>query len=203
MKAMFGQINLFMRMVGNMKTFKVIFTFMIFLTLVMSIPFVSSMGLSEPTVGLRLLRGDIADFEFTIRAVTDQNDIECTYSISGMDPLLINFEEDTTITIKAGSYRKIYGSVSVPANAEIKRYSGGLVVSCKPLVEPGEVTGSIVNRVMNAGFSVNVVEKLEERRVREAPKHLPAPTYNLFLIATMIIIIVLVIVGYVWSERKK
>jgi len=130
-------------MVGNMKAFKIrIFTFIIFLTLLMNIHLVSSTGLSDPTTGLRLLRGDTADFSFSISAVTDSNDIECTYSISDMDPLIINFEEDTTLRIKGGTYKRIYGSVSVPANAEIKRYTGQLVVSCKPLVKAEEITGS-------------------------------------------------------------
>ena len=190
---------------NNIKTFKIgIFTFMIFLTLSMTINFVSSMGLSDPTAGLRLLRGDTADFTFSISAVTDQNDIECTYSISAMDPLIISFEEDTTLRIKKGTLKRIYGSVSVPGNAEIKRYTGELVVSCKPLLRPEEITGSVINRVMNADFSVNVVEKEEEKVVPNVPpKEMPAVTYNPIMIILIIIITILVIGGYYWSERKK
>ena len=201
----FGQIHMFMRTVGNMKTLKIrIFTFMTFLTLLMSIEFVTPMGLLHPTSGLRLVRGDTGDFTFAISAKTDTTDMECTYSISAMDPLIITFEEETTVTIKADTKKRIYASVSVPANAEIKRYTGELVVNCKPLVRREDITGSLVNRVMTAEFSVNVVEKVEEKRTPTLPpKEMPAPPYNLFIITLIIIIIILVIVGYVWSERKK
>ena len=204
-KTQFGQMHILMRMDGNMKAFKIrIFTFMSLLALLMSTPFVSSMGLSEPTAGLRLLRGDSADFTFSISAVTDQNDIECTYSITGLDPLVLTFEEDMTLTITKGTFKRIYGSVSVPENAEIKRYTGELVVSCKPLVKVEDITGSVINRIMNADFSVNVVEKEEEKIVPNLPpKEVSAPAYNITMIGLIIIIIVLVIVGYVWSERRK
>ena len=205
MRTLFGQINIFMRMVGNMKAFKIrTFTLITFFALLMSIQFVSSMGLSQPTVGLRLLRGGSADFAFSISAASDTNDIECTYSISGMDPLIINFEEDTTLTIKEGANKQIYGSVSVPENTEIKRYIGKLVVGCKPILREGEITGSVINRVMNAEFSVNIVETEEEKKVPTLPpREMPAVTYNFPIIILIIIIIILAIGGYYWSERKK
>ena len=205
MKTIFGQIQVFMRMVGNMKANKIrTFALMTFLTLLISLQIVSSTSLLHPTSGLRLLRGDTGDFTFAISARADRTDAECTYSLTGMDPLVITFEEDSPVTVEAGTKKRIYGSVSIPSNAEYKRYKGSLVVSCRPLLKTEEITGSVINRVYNAEFSVNVVEKAEEVKTPNLPpKELPAPPYNLAMISLIIIIIILVIVGYVWSERKK
>ncbi len=66
------------------------------------------------------------------------------------------------------------------------------------------MTGSVINRVMNEDFSVNVVQKEEERKTPTLPpKEIPAPGYNLTMIALIIVIMIVVIAVYFKSGRKK
>ena len=191
-----------MRVIGDKMNLKIKkLTFIVFLTLSM-IQNVYSLGLTEPTFGISLLRGDSAEFNFQIQAVTSSDDQSCSYSIDGMDPLVISFEENEVL-VKAGEKKNIYGTVSVPEDAEIKKYKGDLTVRCKPQIGD-DVSGSVIHRTMISEFSVNVVETLEEREVPSIPKkEMPSSLYNLPIIIIIIVIIILVIGIYYWTERKK
>jgi len=191
-----------MKVIGDMMALKLRkLTFIIFLTTLLSVQIVSSLGLTRPTSGISLLRGDSTTFSFQIQAVTSTNDQSCSYSVTGMDPLVISFDENEVI-VKAGEVENIYGTVSVPEDAEMKKYTGEIVVRCKPQI--GEVSGSVIQRTMISDFAVGVVETEEEREIRRVPEErMPSAIRNLPIIIVIIILIILVIGGYYWSERKK
>jgi len=190
-----------MVLIGDMMNLKFKkLTFMIFLTVLLTVQVVRSLGVTDPTAGINLLRGDSTKFSFQIQAVTSPDDQVCSYSVSGMEPLVISFDENEVV-IKAGNIKNIYGTVSVPQNAEIKNYKGELTVKCRP---QGEVSGSVIHRTMISDFAVNVVGTIEEKKIPGLPEEkMPATTSNLPIIIILIIIIILVIGVYYWTERKK
>jgi len=179
------------------------FCFIMPLVILLSVQIVRSMGLSEPIPhDLKLLRGDSAEFYFQISAVTTASKQLCSYSINGMDPLVINFDEEQEVTIDAGSTKNVYGTISVPEDAPIQGYNGNVNVNCRPFTP--ETSGSGVQKSYSVSWVVSVVEKEEERLAREIPaKKTPMPAFGIPLSIIIIIIIILVIGGYYWSERKK
>ena len=191
-------------MVKKMKSLMIgKFCLIIFLALLMSVQIVSSMGVSQPSPhDLKLLRGDSAEFYFRISVVTEASDQVCSYSISGLDPLVITFDEGEEVTIDAGKTKDVYGTISVPEDAPIQGYQGMVNLKCKPYSPEG--TGSVLHKSFSASWYVSVVEKEEERLVSEIPeKKTPIPTFGIPMSIIIIIIIILVIGGYYWSERKK
>jgi hypothetical protein len=191
-----------MRVVGDIMILELRkLTFIIFLTVLLSIQIVSSLGLTRPTSGINLLRGDSTQFSFQIQAVTSTEDQSCTYSMSGLDPLIITFDENQVI-VKAGEIKNVYGTVSIPDDAEIKKYTGEITVKCKPQVEG--VSGSLIQRTMISDFSVSVVGTEEERETRSVPKEkVTAPLYNFPMILLIIVVMILVVGVYLWTEKKK
>ena len=47
------------------------------------------------------MRGESANFVFEIQAVTSTERTECTYSLTNMDPLIVEFKDDM-VRIEAG-----------------------------------------------------------------------------------------------------
>lgn len=182
-------------MVMRVKLFSVIFLTIIFL---LSFNYVRSIGVGQPLpIGLKLLRGDKTRFFFTIFATGSSVKQSCTYSVSGLEPLVISFDEKEVI-VEANGERKVYGTITVPQDAPIKNYEGTLFVSCKPIIEMG-VSGSVIRQTMNVPFSLSVVEKPTERVAPPVTKE--EKGLNLLLISS--IIVVVIIVTIYWFSRKR
>ena len=180
------------------------FGLMLFLIMLMSIHTAYSLGVTRPIpMDLKLLRGDSARFYFQIQAVMESNKQSCSYSVSGINPLVISFDEKEAV-VNAGEIKNVYGTVSVPNNAPIKTYEGELTVSCSPRVEGG-ISGSVIHKTLIVPFTASVVEKTEERAIREIPeKEKPAiPSLTMYAIIILVILIVIVGVSYLFSKKKK
>ncbi|MDI6826521.1 MAG: hypothetical protein QMD36_05060 [Candidatus Aenigmarchaeota archaeon] len=176
------------------------FGLIIFLTLLMTIQTVSSLGVTQPIpIDLKLLRGDAARFYFEIQATMDSKQY-CTYSVTGLDPLVISFDKKEVV-VNAGDIKNIYGTVSVPIDAPIKTYDGTLIVSCKPHVEL-EASGSVIQQTMGVKFVIDVIEKLEERVVREIPEK-EKPKVSPLSLILLIIVLILSIVGFYLTRKKE
>ncbi|MDI6826523.1 MAG: hypothetical protein QMD36_05070 [Candidatus Aenigmarchaeota archaeon] len=177
------------------------FGFILLSVLLMSIQTAMSLGVTQPIpIDLKLLRGDAARFYFEIQAVMESSRQSCSYSISGLDPLVISFDKKEVV-VNAGDIKNIYGTVSVPIDAPIKAYNGDLTVSCRPFVGEG-VSGSVIHKTLVVPFTVNVVEKLEERVVREIPEE-QKPAIHLLPMLAIIILVILVIYLVYWLNKKK
>ena len=180
------------------------FVLMLFLTLLISIQTVWALGLTGIIpMDLKLVRGDSARFYFQIQAVMESNKQSCTYSVSGLDPLVITFDQKE-VMVNSGEIKDIYGTISVPNNAPIKSYSGDLTVSCAPHIE-GEASGSVIHKTLIVPFTASVVETTGERAVREIPekKKTTIPSLTVYTIIILIILIVVVGVSYFVNKRNK
>jgi len=167
-----------------------------------NVQIVQSIGVTRPVpYDIELMKGESAGFTFEIQAVTSTERLLCTYSISGLDALEINFEEDDA-TVDAGSIKNVYGTITAPVGAEIKTYSGHLSVSCGPVVE-GAGSGSVVKTTVGGSpFNIKVVE-VREKGIREiSPPPGPGIDYTTILIAVLIIIIVIIVLYYNFKAKK-
>jgi len=188
-----------------MKTIKIEkFILLAFLSLILSIQIVKSLGVTSPMpVGLRLLRGDTARFYFEIQATTSSDKLTCKYNANGLDPLVVTFDENETI-LDAGTYKGIYGTVTVPVDAPIQTYNGGLTLSCAPYNEVKGFSGSIIYNNVNTRFPVSVVLEKEERAAPNPPVPvIEKPKSSPILLVLIIIILVLAIIGFYLSRKKK
>jgi len=182
-----------------------------FLTLLIILQTVESIGVSEPSPhDLKLSRGDSARFNFKILAVTSKIKQSCSYSISGLDPLIISFDEEKII-VDAGGIKKVYGTFYASEDAPIKRYNGKLTARCEPLVE---ATGSFIQESIDVNFHIDVIGKegevtgeeeiKSEIQEEEKPEklHLSLSEKSYFLLIFMIALI-LIISFYYWFKTKK
>jgi len=177
-----------------------------FLSILISFQAVQSLGITggKPS-DLRMMGGDIADFSFQIQALSSTNDQSCTVSTEGFDPLIITFE-DQTVIVGAGETETVYGTITIPSNAEIKAYEGRLWADCSPHIEVHDVTGSKINQKMGIVFSLDVVATEAERNVpeRKAPEQgKPVAPYLPTYIILIIIAAVLVVGVYYWLKKDK
>jgi hypothetical protein len=180
------------------------FGLVLLLTLLVSIQAVQSLGVTRPIpMDLKLLRGDSARFYFQIQAVMEGNKQSCSYSVSGIEPLVVTFDEKNAV-VKAGEIQNIYGTISVPNNAPIKTYNGDLTVSCAPSIE-GEVSGSVIHKTMIVPFTASVVETVGERSIRQIQEEeKPAiPSLTIYTIIILIILIVSIGVSYLFGKKNK
>lgn len=158
-----------------------------------------SVGVSYPIpVSLNMLRGDTARFFFYISTSDSSVKQDCSYSVSGLDPLTINFDEKGVAVLNPVVQKNFYGTISVPDNAPITTYNGQLTVNCKPEESQG---GSVIVPSVTVPFVVNVVEKPEERLVNQIPEEkreaFPLP----FII--IVIVLILAIIGYYFSKKSE
>lgn len=178
------------------------FSLMLSIALLLTIPIVKPLLVTEPIpVGIRTVRGENQRFYFQIQNMHATNSLTCSYSITGIDTILVNPSEGT-VTVDVNEIKNVYGTVSVPENAEIKSYNGQLSVKCSSSGVT-EGTGSAVQPGMNVRFFVDVLSTQPEGPTPYIPSEKPIPTYNLGMIMLITIIIVLVVGIYFWSERKK
>lgn len=142
-----------------------------------------------------LLRGESTRFHFMIDA--SSYPLSCSYSTSGLDPLVINFDEQK-VDMNAGESKTIYGTLSVPADAPLKTYDGMFNINCEPLSAGG---GSKIVQTVTAYFpSVSVVEKAPTTIPIE--EKAPATSYS-STIFILIIVIIVIIIGYFFKKEKK
>ena len=189
------------------------FSLLMILFFLIVLQYVKSIGVSEPSpVGLKLLRGESARFDFQIAAVTSNLKQSCSYSISGLEPLIISFDEES-VFVDAGGVKDVYGTFSVPEDAPIKTYNGKLTARCEPLVEEA---GSFIQQSISVNFNVDVIgergeivttveEKAtttiqEEQKPKKLQLSLIEKSYFLLL---FIIAVILVISFYYWFKKRK
>lgn len=160
-----------------------------------------SLGVTRPVpYDIELMRGESAGFTFQIQAVTSTERLLCSHSIGGLDPLEIAFEEEGAV-VDAGSIKNVYGTITVPDDAEIKTYNGRLTVSCG-VYSPEDVSGSAVRTTIGGSpFNVNVVE-LRGSDIREIEPPPKPVDYTTIIIALIIIIIVAAGVYY-WLRKSR
>jgi hypothetical protein len=189
----------------RMKRFNISkFGLILFLTILMSIETVWSLGVTRPIpMDLKLLRGDSARFYFQIQNVMELNKQSCSYSVSGVEPLKIIFDEKEAI-VNVNEVQNVYGTISIPDNSPIKTYSGDLTVSCRPYAE-GESSGSVIHKTLIVPFTASVVEKTEERAIRTItePKKPAIPSLTMYAIIILVILIAIVGVSYLFSKKKE
>ena len=184
----------------NMK--KTIWIGMALLAIMLTLQNVQALGVTRPIpYDVQLQNGEKAGFVFEIQAVTSQETQLCSYSITGLDPLQVTFDESEAI-VNAGDIREVYGTVTVPSNAEIKTYSGRLTISCGAYTE-GQVSGSVVKTTVGGSpFSVKVVE-VRTQDIREiAPPKAAGFDYLTIIIIAAIIIIIAVIAVFMLKRKK-
>jgi hypothetical protein len=140
--------------------------------------------------------GEEAGFRFQIQATTSTTDISCVYSFSGLDSLEITFQEEEVI-IEAGKIKDIYGTVSIPEDAEIKDYGGKLSVSCGA-VEEGSGS-SVRTTIGDSPFNVKVVEE----RGKEIREIAPPPVQVDYMFVGIAIVAVILIIILLYYYRRK
>lgn len=175
---------------------------LILLAVFFSPKIVSPIGISQPIpVGFKLLRNDEGRFMFHIFGGSSTSKSSCTYSASGLDPLVVTFDNEK-VTVDPDEDEIVLGTIKAPDNAPIKNYNGNLEVHCTPIIEIEEATGSVITRTMNVPFEVSVVEKLEEPQLTIPEEE--KPTISTSAIFAIIIIVILVVgVGYWFSKKSK
>jgi len=173
--------------------------------LLLNLQSVYSLGVTRPVpYDIELMRGESADFTFQIQATTSTNRILCSYSIAGLDPLEIEFEEPEAL-INAGSVKRVYGTVTVPDDASYKDYRGKLSVSCGAVSEGGEgISGSIVmTTIGDSPLNVKVVE-IRGEEIREITRpELEAPPYLMIIAIIIVIISVIGVLYYIKFGKKR
>jgi hypothetical protein len=159
-----------------------------------------ALGVTRPApYDIQLMKGESAGFVFEIQAVTSTERQACSYSISGLAPLQVTFEESEA-AVDAGSIKQVYGTVTAPNDAEIKTYGGTLSVSCGAFSE-GQVSGSVVKTTIGGSpFNVKVVEERSQEIRNIAPPE-PGFDYTTIIIIIAVIIIVAIAAG-VYYKRK-
>ena len=162
---------------------------------------VSSLGVTQPILEKEtMLKGENSRFYFEIQAMGVSTKQSCACSFSGLDPLQVTLNE-TTPLVDANTIKKIYGTVSVPSNVELKTYTGKLIVSCQPYEETGG--GSSIKRTTNVPFVVNIVESIEKRTEQKLPEPEQKSSISLLPIFIIIILVILVICIVYWFNKKK
>jgi hypothetical protein len=165
---------------------------------------VQALGVTRPVpYDIQLQKGEKAGFVFEIQAVTSSEKQLCSYSITGLAPIQVAFEESEAI-VDAGSIKNVYGTVTIPESAETKTYQGSLTVSCGAYAE-GQVSGSIVKTTVGGSpFNIRVVEvRSQDIRNVAPPIQEGISTMEIMLIIAIIIIIVVIIGVYYKLRRHK
>jgi hypothetical protein len=178
-------------------------SFILLLTVLLSIQVVQSIGITRPIpYDLALMRGDSARFSFQLQATTSTNKIACTYSINGLESLEVKFDDEKTI-VGAGGVVDVYGTVTIPSDAPIGQYTGSLTARCGAYEE--ELHGSAVYQsISGPTFNVKVVELEEEKSIREVTEVKQQGIPYLAIITIIIVVIVLVIgVYYRYSKNGE
>jgi len=162
---------------------------------------VVALGVTRPVpYDVQLMKGETAGFVFEIQAVTSGEKQLCSYGISGLESLQVAFEENEAV-VDAGSIKNVYGTVTVPSNAEIKTYAGKLSVSCGAYTE-GQVSGSVVKTTVGGSpFNVKVVEVRSQEIRNIGPPAEAGFDYSTIIIIVAIIIIVIVVTGVYYKIR--
>ena len=171
------------------------------LFVLLSSQMVLGLGVTQPVpLDLELMRGESADFRFQIQATTSASDVVCDYSMKGMEGLGIEFDQ-SEVTIPAGSKEEVYGTVSVPANAEYGEYSGKLSVSCGQSTAEGG--GSrIKTTISGSPFEVTVVSERGEE-VQSVREEVGEEVGTESIILIVVAAIVLIGVYYLLEKSKS
>jgi hypothetical protein len=178
-------------------------SFILLLTVLLSIQVVQSIGITRPIpYDLALMRGDTARFSFQLQATTSTNKIACTYSINGLESLEVKFDDEKTI-VNAGGVADVYGTVTIPQSAPIGQYTGSLTARCGAYVEEGELSGSTVYQsISGPTFNVKVVELEEEKSIREVTE-VKQQGIPYLAIITIIIVVIVLVIGVYYRYSKK
>jgi len=181
-------------------------SFVMVLTLLLCIQTVKPLAVSRPMpINLNLLRGDSEKIYFQIQAMVASDKQSCTFTPSGLEPLIIKFDEPSPTIVNLGEIKNIYGTVTVPQDAPIKTYNGQLVVNCAPSVGDKQTGGSVIHQTLVADFIVSVVQNKEEVVVNPIiiPKIEEKPKASPIILVLIIIVLILAIVGFYFSRKKK
>jgi hypothetical protein len=171
--------------------------FFVILAMLMSFYSVEALSVTKPILDKEfLLRGESTRFHFMIDGTGSPNAMSCSYSYSGLEQLVITFDEQKA-EVNAGESKVIFGTVSIPADAQLKTYDGMFSVQCEPLESEG---GSKVVQSATLFFpTVSVVERVETPTT--IPEKVPGTSYS--LIAIMVVIIIIVIFAVYWFNKNK
>jgi hypothetical protein len=175
-----------------------------FLAVLLTMSSVQALGVTRPVpYDVQLQKGEEAGFVFEIQAVTSTEAQACSYSITGLSPLQVAFEQNETI-VDAGSIKQVYGTVTVPESAEVKTYAGTLTVSCGAY-SPGQVSGSVVKTTVGgSSFNVKVVEVRSQEIRQVGPPAQAGFGYTTIMIFILVItIIILLFILYKLKTSKK
>lgn len=135
----------------------------LFFSILLSIQVARALAIAQPIPSdVTLERGNSLPFKFEIQAITSREDQLCTYSVSGLTPLKVGFDEERAL-VKAGKVLSVFGTLEVPFNVPIKEYEGKLTIRCKPdIVVLG---ASLIVDTTEFPFLVKVIKSEKEERL--------------------------------------
>lgn len=153
-----------------------------------------------PTV-LELARGESGRFWVQIQNLAgDPEDIQCTYSVSLSLPA--EFDNKETIVIAASSTYDAYGTVTIPADADLGQYDGIVEVGCQKIsVMQSNITGSKISQGFQVPMTVSVVEKRTKENMILPEK--PSPFNPMLVLGGVGGIVTVVGGGYFYYKHKK
>jgi hypothetical protein len=172
----------------------------ILLTTLFSLPFAQAIGVTRPVpLAVKLLRGESQVFRFQVQATTSTTDQSCTYSMEGLDPLVLVFENPEGAMVEAGGTQYVYFTLNVPTDAPTKGYEGKLIVKCGDKQAATGITGSAVYSTINSPFTVDVVL---ERVTGKPEMTIPEAGMSYETLAIIGAGVIILIVGVYYFYRK-
>jgi hypothetical protein len=166
--------------------------------LLLSISPVFAIGVSYPNE-LELMNNEAGRISFSVQLVQMETST-CRFSIEGIEPLTWELDKGNEITFEAGSINHLYGTISVPKDAEERLYEGKIKVQCVPHVEL-EGSGSRITQSMNVPIKVNVVNNRTKENLFVPPK--PADWFLVIIIIAVVAVIIISMVVYNVRRRNK
>ena len=175
------------------KIFTLMFLFLFLFSSVLAI------GVSYPN-DLELLRGESGRISFSVQLVKITQKSICTFAMENMASLRLEIDVGNETVFDANSINYVYGTITVPSDAELKIYEGKLRVSCAPQIEL-QGSGSKITQSMGVPIKVNVVETRTKENLIVPPK--PFDWFWVIIISSIVaIIIVSGLSLYVYKKRK-
>jgi hypothetical protein len=176
------------------------------LALFLGFNYVSSSGASAPMVtgGGIVYQGEVGRFTFYVFNGGSSQQSFCTYSIQGLSPLVVTFDQ-RQVTIAPDGEAIVSGSITAPDDAPLKDYSGTLKIICSPTATSMGETGASVVKGTDMPFDLTLAPAKPTTTTpvttTTLPQEKPAISTSAVL---MIIIIIIVAIGIVyWFIKKK
>jgi len=157
-------------------------------------------GVTNPLPSeLNLFKGESGRFKFQVQTVASNQEVECTASLAGESPLIVEFDP-ATIIVPAGTVRDVLGTVTVPDGVEYGTYEENFCISCAPTES---LAGTSVKvDTCDLPIKVNVVSERARDNMYIPPKPFPL-FWKIVLIAAVVVIAAAIIILLLRKKRSK